>query len=101
MQRAMDGENRSLAIHDAGDASARPIVGRVAAKGLVDELQDRGFLVVDGLDGLAHYVRLPDRAELAAFPVGGVVEVRGASREPRPADRTIVDRRGTRTLLAG
>ena len=89
MQRAMGSENRSLAIHDASDASARPIVGRIAAKGLVDELQERGFLVVDGLDGRAHYVRLPDRTELAAFPVGGVVEVRGASREPRPADRTI------------
>ena len=89
MQRAMGDAQRSLAIHDAGDASARPIVGRVAAKGLRDELQDRGFLVVDGLDGRAHYVRLPDRAELAAFPVGSVVEVRGAAREPRSADRTI------------
>ena len=89
MQRAMGDAQRPLAIHDAGDALARPIVGRIAAKGLVDELQDRGFLVVDGLDGRAHYVRLPDRAELAAFPVGGVVEVRGAAREPRPADRTI------------
>ncbi|MEA3264673.1 MAG: relaxase/mobilization nuclease and DUF3363 domain-containing protein [Pseudomonadota bacterium] len=89
MQRAIGDGQRPLAIHDAGDAAARPIVGRIAAKGLVDELQDRGYLVVDGLDGRAHYVRLPDRAELAAFPVDGVVEVRGASREPRPADRTI------------
>ena len=89
MQRAIGDGQRLLAIHDAGDAAARPIVGRIAAKGLVDELQDRGYLVIDGLDGRAHYVRLPDRAELAAFPVGGVVEVRGASREPRPADRTI------------
>lgn len=94
MQRAMGGENRSLAIHDPGDASARPIVGRVAAKGLVDELQDRGFLVVDGLDGRAHHVRLPDRAGLAAFPVGGVVEVRSAAREPRQADRTIAAETG-------
>lgn len=95
MQRAMGDAQRTLAIHDAGDASARPIIGRVAAKGLVDEIQDRGFLVVDGLDGRAHYVRLPDRAELKAFPVGGVVEVRGAAREPRPADRTIAAETGT------
>ncbi len=94
MQRAMGEMQRSLAIHDADDASARPIVGRIAAKGLVDELQDRGFLVVDALDGRAHYVRLPDRAELAAFPVGGVVEVCGAAREPRPADRTIAAETG-------
>lgn len=89
MQRGLGDAKRPFAIHDAGDAAARPIVGRIAAKGLVDELQDCGYLVVDGLDGRAHYVRLPDRAELATFPVGGIVEVRGAAREPRPADRAI------------
>ena len=94
MQRATGDTQRPLAIHDAADTAARPIVGRIAAKGLVDELQDRGYLVVDGLDGSAHFVRLPDRAELAAFPVGGVVEVRGSPREPRSADRTIAAETG-------
>ena len=94
MQRAMGDKQRALVIHDGGDTAASPVVGRIAAKGLVDELQDRGFLVVDGLDGRAHYVRLPDRPELAAFPVGGVVEVRGAAREPRPADRAIAAETG-------
>jgi type IV secretory pathway VirD2 relaxase len=89
MQRAIGSARRPLAIHDPGDADARPIVGRIAAKGLVDELQDRGYLVVDGLDGRAHYVRLPDRAELAAFPVGGIIEARGSPSGPRQADRTI------------
>ncbi len=94
MQRAIGDAQRSLAIHDAGDALGRPIVGRIAAKGLVDELQDCGYLVVDGLDGRAHYVRLPDRGELSSYPVGGVVEVRGALREARPADRTIAAEAG-------
>ena len=32
-----------------------PVIGRIAAKGLADELNDRGYLVVDGIDGgVAH-----------------------------------------------
>lgn len=88
MQRAMAGAERPLVIFQA-DTPARTIVGRVAAKGLADELQDRGFLVVDGIDGRAHYVALPVGAELSAFPTGGIVEVRAPVREPRPADRII------------
>lgn len=89
MQRAMRGAERPLAVFDATEPAASPVVGRIAAKGLADELQDRGYLVVDGLDGRAHYVALPASADLASFPVGGVVEVRGVARDPRPADRTI------------
>lgn len=89
MQRALGATQRPLVIHDPSDASAAPVTGRIAAKGLVDELGDRGFLVVDGLDGRARYVALPNGDELSAYPVGGVVEVRSAPREPRPADRAI------------
>ncbi|HRO10610.1 HAD-IB family phosphatase, partial [Amaricoccus sp.] len=38
---------------------ARPILGRVATKGLADELYDKGYLIVDGTDGRVHYVALP------------------------------------------
>ena len=89
MQRAMGGAERPLQVFDAAGSSAERVVGRVAAKGLADELQDRGYLVVDGIDGRAHYVALAPGADLSAYPRGGVVEVSGAAREPRPADRTI------------
>lgn len=58
------------------------------AKGLADELNDRGYLVVDGLDGKAHYLALPARAELADYPIGGLVETRSLN-EPRAVDRSI------------
>jgi hypothetical protein len=35
-----------------------PIAGRIAAKGLADELNDRRYLIVDGIDGRAHYLVL-------------------------------------------
>lgn len=87
MQRAMAGQPRELAVFEPGD-DGRAIVGRVAAKGLADELHDRGYLVIDGVDGKAHYVALNARDELANYPTGAVVEVRGSA-EVRAADKNI------------
>jgi type IV secretory pathway VirD2 relaxase len=87
MQRAMGGIQRELTVFVA-DKQSKSVIGRVAAKGLADELYDRGYLVVDGLDGKAHFVALGAKVELAQYPVGSVVEVRG-SVELRTADKTI------------
>ncbi|RTT41014.1 DUF3363 domain-containing protein [Pseudomonas aeruginosa] len=88
LQRAMGGHPRELAVFEPGE-EGRTVIGRVAAKGLADELHDRGYLVIDGLDGKVHYVALNARDELANYPTGSVVEVRGSA-EIRAADRTIV-----------
>ncbi|WP_439861799.1 DUF3363 domain-containing protein [Pseudomonas sp. MBLB4136] len=87
LQRAMGGTPRELAVFDSGNGSPA-VTGRVVAKGLADELHDRGYLVVDGLDGKAHYLALPARTELADYPIGAVVEARTLS-EPRAVDRSI------------
>ncbi|WP_219953240.1 relaxase/mobilization nuclease and DUF3363 domain-containing protein [Dickeya zeae] len=88
MQRAMSGKQRDLAVFQPGE-DGRAIVGRVADKGLADELYDKGYLIVDGTDGKAHYVALPPRSELEQYPTGAVVEVKG-SVDMRAADRNIV-----------
>lgn len=87
MQRAMSGVPRDLAVFDAGE-NTQPVVGRVAAKGMADELYDRGYLVVDGTDGKVHYIALNAKAELEQYPVGSVVEARGSA-EIRVADKNI------------
>lgn len=94
MQRAL-GVERPLAVFDVTARAPARIVGRIAAKGLADELQHHGYLVVDGIDGRAHYVALPTGADLSAFPTGGVVDVRSGPGEPRAADRTVAARVGT------
>ena len=71
MQRAMGGTQRELAVFEPG-RDGRAFVGRVAAKGLADELYDKGYLVVDGTDGKAHYVTLPPRTDLEQYPTGSV-----------------------------
>ncbi len=87
MQRAMSGKQCEFAVFQPG-ADGHTIVGRVAAKGLADELYNKGYLVIDGTDGKAHYVALPPRSELEQYPTGAVVEVKGST-DVRAADRNI------------
>jgi len=87
MQRAFGAERRQFAFFDSA-AAAQPVVGRIAAKGLADELQDRGYLVVDGIEGRAHHVALPARIDLTELPLGGIVAVR-VRNEVRSSDQTI------------
>ncbi|HHL0036973.1 TPA: DUF3363 domain-containing protein [Enterobacter mori] len=87
MQRAMSGKPRELAVFQPGE-DGRTVVGRVAGKGLADELYDKGYLIVDSTDGKTHYVALPSRTELEQYPTGAVVEVKGST-AVRVADKTI------------
>ncbi|WP_133489913.1 relaxase/mobilization nuclease and DUF3363 domain-containing protein [Alcanivorax sp. 24] len=89
LQRSMSGLSRELTVFEPGE-SGRSVIGRVAGKGLADELHDRGYLVIDGVDGKAHYISLNARDELTNYPTGAVVEVRGSA-ELRAADRNIAE----------
>ena len=48
--------------------ATHPVIGRLAAQGPVDAHHDHPYLVVDGVDGRAHYVRLPPTADGSQFP---------------------------------
>jgi hypothetical protein len=56
--------------------AARPIVGRVVARGLDDELAGTAYAVIDGVDGRAHHVRLADLDATTDAGPGGIVELR-------------------------
>jgi hypothetical protein len=86
MQRALRGQQRELALFDA-DSPAAPIVGRIVATGYLDELEERAYGIVDGIDGRAHHVPI-GQSDPSEFPVGGIVEVRPTPR--RTADRNVV-----------
>jgi type IV secretory pathway VirD2 relaxase len=86
MQRALGRESRELRIFDPHQAT--PVTGRIADKGLTDELSDRGYVIVDGVDGRAYYARLATGVDISDLPIGGVAELRGVA-EPRRVDRSI------------
>jgi type IV secretory pathway VirD2 relaxase len=76
MHRAMreakiDRPAGSFAIFD-GEASTRPIIGRVTVVGLTDEINDRHFVVVDGFDGKVHYADI-GRIRPEALPGKGMI----------------------------
>ena len=86
MHRAMRGEQRELVIEPQVNS---PVNGRIAAKGLDDELHDRPYLVIDGIDGRVHYLKLPVGTDLAELPIGGIVGSRPPAHE-RAVDRNIL-----------
>ena len=62
MQRALDtvGLERAPGTYAIFDRGTRkePLVGRVVGTGLVDEISDRSWLVVDATDGRVHYIEV-------------------------------------------
>ena len=78
-------------IDDPTDPATRPVVGRVVARGLSDEINDRHYLIVDGVDGRSHYVEIGKGEATDPIPEGGIVRIEPKRAEPRPVDRTIAD----------
>ncbi|MGM4954138.1 relaxase/mobilization nuclease domain-containing protein [Bradyrhizobium barranii] len=72
-----DGASRAPACWALeGESHGEPIVGRLIARGLDDELKGTAFAIVDGIDGRVHHVKLPDLEAAGDGPIGGIVELR-------------------------
>lgn len=67
------------------------LVGRVIARGLADELRDRHYLIVDGVDGRTHYVGIGSGEATEHLPAGAVIRIRPRSAAVRPADERIAE----------
>jgi hypothetical protein len=78
-------------IHDPTAPRAGPITGRVVARGLSDELDDNHYLIVDGLDGRAHYIDIGLGELTRPMPAGSIVRLTPKSIEPRTVDHTVVE----------
>lgn len=69
-----------------GERHGDPVIGRLMARGLDDEISATVFAVVDGADGRVHHLKLADIDAAGDGPIGGIVELRrldDASGEPR------------------
>jgi len=74
---ARHGWERGASSFDlAGEAETTPIVGRLVTRGLDDELKGTAYAVIDGVDGRAHYIRLPDLDATGDSEPGSIVELR-------------------------
>ena len=91
MQRALTAAKveRDPAQFATDRDNTQPILGRIVARGLSDELADRHHLIVDGLDGKVHVAnigRANDRDDLKS---GGIVEVVPATKASEPRIRML------------
>ena len=75
-------------IEDSGEM--QPIVGRVVARGLADELNDRHYLIIDGVDGRSHHIDIGIGDAVEPLPENAIVRVAGSPRGVREVDRTVV-----------
>jgi type IV secretory pathway VirD2 relaxase len=89
MQRALQeaGIERSaaaMALFERGPRKT-PLVGKVVGVGLVDEISDHTWVVIDAIDGRAHYAEL-GRLKPADAPVRGtIVALAGDSLNGKPS----------------
>ena len=89
LQRALTAARleRAQAVFDS--ASDETLVGRLVARGLADEQRDRHYLVVDAIDGRAHYAAIGSGEALEALPEGAVVRLAARAGGVRDSDRAI------------
>jgi type IV secretory pathway VirD2 relaxase len=77
-----------FALH--GEGLGERIAGRVLAKGLAgDEMSERVYLVVDGIDGRVHHMEFKDPSAIEDLGRDMIVEAVPVVLGPRPADRNI------------
>jgi type IV secretory pathway VirD2 relaxase len=96
MQRELTARNLQRpwlgrSVFGAGETDPEPVVGRIIARGLADEHRDRHYLMVDGVDGHAHYVDIGRGDAVPPIPEGAIVRVSARSMEVRDTDRVVAD----------
>lgn len=69
-------EHGSASYVLAAESLDTPIIGRLVTRGLDDELNGTAYAVVDGVDGRAHHIRLPDLDAAGDSLPGSIVELR-------------------------
>ena len=63
----------------AGESLGDPVIGRLVDRGLDDELKGSAYVVIDGVDGRAHHIKLPDLDSAGDSAPGSIVELRAFS----------------------
>jgi hypothetical protein len=79
MHRVMTGAGREpdvsgFALH--GDEPGSPVLGRLVARGLHDELKGSAFAIVEGVDGRTHHLKFADLELTGDAAPGSIAEAR-------------------------
>ena len=78
-------------IYDSLEATARPITGRVIKTGILDDVNDRSYLVLDTLEGDALFVETGSQVNIEDIKSGMIVKAGPQSYSPKQSDYTITE----------
>lgn len=78
MHRALSQGGREPSVGDFAihDEDAPAVFGRLADRGLHDELKGSGYVVIEGVDGRSHHLRFGSLEATGDATVGAIVEAR-------------------------
>jgi len=76
-------------IFDPTSPGTRSLIGRVVARGLSDEIEDRHYLIVEATDGRTHYVDIGRGENVESLSDGAIVRIAPVEANIREVDRTI------------
>ncbi len=90
LHRAMAAEDPGVHDYAIFDGKS-PVIGRMVMRGLSDELNDRHYLVIDGVDGRSHYADIGAPKSDDPLPAGAIVRLSARTVEPRAVDHTVAE----------
>jgi type IV secretory pathway VirD2 relaxase len=95
MHRAMSGAGHEpdvtgFALH--GEQYTEPVLGRLVARGLHDELKGTAYAIVEGIDGRTHHLRFSDLDMTGDAKPGAIVEARAYNDSSGRGRRSLVTR---------
>ncbi len=82
--RAHDGD-------PADQTGAKPVVGRLLKRGLIDDNTDRHYVMIDGTDGRVHLFDIGQGDRVEPLGENAIIRVMSKAPEVRVVDRTIAE----------
>ena len=78
-------------VYDPAAALAKPVTGRIISKGILDDVNDRSFVMVDTVHGEAKFVETGRASNIEDVEPGMIVRAGPQSYSPKQSDHTIAD----------
>ena len=90
-QSSLERASYSDPVYDPAASLAKPITGRVVSTGVLDDVNDRSYIVVDTVYGEAIFVETGRAENIADIEAGMIVRAGPQSYSPKQSDYTIAD----------
>lgn len=78
-------------VYDPAATLAKPVIGRIISTGILDDVNDRSFIMVDTVHGEAKFVETGRASNIENIEPGMIIRAGPQSYSPKQSDYTIAD----------